>query len=340
MKKFNKVKYQPELDGLRGLAVFLVIAYHSDIEFFKGGFFGVDIFFVISGYIITKILLKNLSESNFSFLNFYMRRVARIFPSLILTLLLIIIFGFIFYDLKQYDLLGKQIFFSSLGILNIYLSFGFDYFSFDPKNSPIIHLWSLCVEEQFYIFWPIIFVIIYLSFKKYFKKNLNFYLFINIFILILIFFILSELQISKNKNSSYFLTYSRAFEFLIGALFVSNSSNLYKLRDYSNLISITSLSIIFYYIFFVLKNSSNFLGLASIIPLFSVGILISSLKYSNLNFIFSSKYFVLSGLLSYPLYLFHLPLITFFKNSNLSLSNFLIFFFNHYNNFSIFIFNL
>ena len=162
-----KNSYRPEIDGLRALAVLSVIFFHAGIELFKGGFVGVDIFFVISGYLITTIILKDIKKEKFSIAYFYQRRVRRILPALIITIALSIPFALIFLppaDLQNY---AKSIISSLTFWSNFQFSLETGYFATPGEYKPLLHTWSLSIEEQFYILYPLFFIF----FFKLKKKN-------------------------------------------------------------------------------------------------------------------------------------------------------------------------
>ncbi|CAH9018114.1 acyltransferase family protein [Candidatus Nitrosacidococcus sp. I8] len=158
MHTAHKYTYRPDIDGLRALAVLAVIAYHYEYakSLLTGGFIGVDIFFVISGYLITGILLKEFKTHSFSIIKFYQRRIRRIFPALIVILLFSLIIGWVFYLENEYQKLGQHIATSAGFIQNFMLWSESGYFDLSSIQKPLLHLWSLSVEEQFYIFWPLI----------------------------------------------------------------------------------------------------------------------------------------------------------------------------------------
>ena len=169
-----KVNYRKEIDGLRAVAVLAVIIYHSKInlleyEIFKGGFIGVDIFFVISGYLITLIILKELNETgNFSLKKFYERRVRRILPALLVVVLASIPFGWMYILPSSFIEFSKSIIYSLGYSSNFYFWFsGQQYGADDGLLKPFLHTWSLSVEEQFYILFPLILMASYIFLKKY-----------------------------------------------------------------------------------------------------------------------------------------------------------------------------
>lgn len=148
-------KRRQDIDGLRALAIILVVGFHAFPEMLQIGFIGVDIFFVISGFLITSIICKKLAAGQFSFLEFYSKRVRRIFPALILVLFSSLCFGWFALFSGEYFLLAKHIIGGALSIENFLLWDEAGYFDSSGELKPLMHLWSLGVEEQFYLLWPI-----------------------------------------------------------------------------------------------------------------------------------------------------------------------------------------
>ena len=159
-------RYCPEIDGLRAVAVTLVVYFHAFPQKLSGGFIGVDIFFVISGFLITKNIQDNLQANIFSFANFYCRRVKRLFPSLLLVLFSSFIFGWYFLTFDEFKQLGGHIGSAAIFVSNFTLWNESGYFDNSGQTKPLLHLWSLAVEEQFYLFWPLVLWWAW-------KKNLN-----------------------------------------------------------------------------------------------------------------------------------------------------------------------
>jgi len=151
-----KFPYRSEIDGLRALAVIPVIFFHAGVPFFEGGFLGVDIFFVISGYLITSILLMDLDRGNFSLANFYERRARRILPALISVCIACIPFAYFLMIPSQFEEFGKALIAVALFISNITFWRQSGYFGADAELNPLLHTWSLAVEEQYYLFFPIL----------------------------------------------------------------------------------------------------------------------------------------------------------------------------------------
>ena len=149
-------KYRSDIDGLRALAVLSVLGFHAFPEFIRGGYIGVDIFFIISGYLISTILFENLQNGSFSFFIFYARRIRRIFPALILVLAACFAFGWFTLRSDEYKQLGKHIAGGAGFIDNFIFLNEAGYFDNSADTKPLLHLWSLGIEEQFYIIWPVL----------------------------------------------------------------------------------------------------------------------------------------------------------------------------------------
>jgi peptidoglycan/LPS O-acetylase OafA/YrhL len=148
--------YRPDIDGMRGLAVLLVVINHAFPQVLPSGFIGVDVFFIISGYLITNIILQEIRDEKFSLINFYSRRIRRIFPSLLVVLISSFAFGWFFLLGDEFKQLGKHIFGGATFISNIILWQESGYFDQVSAAKPLLNLWSLGVEEQYYIIWPLI----------------------------------------------------------------------------------------------------------------------------------------------------------------------------------------
>lgn len=153
--------YRPDIDGLRAIAVLAVLVYHAFPSALPGGFVGVDIFFVISGYLISRHILEELNSRSFSIRAFYARRVRRIFPALILVMLVCLLFGWLSLTPGEYERLGRHVFAGALFLANILSWREAGYFDTAADTKPLLHLWSLGVEEQFYIVWPLILAVLW-----------------------------------------------------------------------------------------------------------------------------------------------------------------------------------
>ena len=152
--------YRPDVDGLRAIAVLSVIGFHAFPSAVHGGFVGVDIFFVISGYLISSIILKSLDRGKFDFWDFYSRRIRRIFPALVVVLLACLAFGWYVLLADEFQQLGKHTAGGAAFVSNVVLWREVEYFDTAAELKPLLHLWSLGIEEQFYLFWPLMLMMV------------------------------------------------------------------------------------------------------------------------------------------------------------------------------------
>jgi peptidoglycan/LPS O-acetylase OafA/YrhL len=309
----NKFEYQNYLDVLRLIAVLLVFLFHLNQDFFKFGFIGVDIFFVISGYVITQSLFNyKLLNNDISLIHFYSKRFLRLFPALIVMLILFVIFYLYFINWSdlQLKITIKSFFSSIFALSNFYFFFNldqFDYFSVTDHSIPLLHTWSLSVEEQFYLFYPIILVLVF----KLFKENKKF---INIFfIFLLIIFLTSFLFFFSNtKFSHFYLPFGRIWEITLGCI-IFTLTNTYVKKDINKFL--VYLLITFSTLILILKLNYSFFTIEKLLILFAV---ITTLTVINFNkfipkFILNHKTINILGRSSYSIYLYHMPII-FFSN--------------------------
>jgi peptidoglycan/LPS O-acetylase OafA/YrhL len=152
----SHASYRPDIDGLRAIAVLSVVLFHGFPQIFKGGFIGVDIFFVLSGYLISRIIFEQLNQGRFNFFDFYSRRIKRIFPVLLIVLVAVYIVGWFTLLADEYSQLGQHIAAGTAFISNFVLWGEAGYFDNSAHTKPLLHLWSLGIEEQFYIVWPLL----------------------------------------------------------------------------------------------------------------------------------------------------------------------------------------
>ena len=156
MNAAASLRYRPDIDGLRAFAVLAVAGFHAFPDLVPGGFVGVDVFFVISGYLICSLILRDLNQNRFSFPHFYSRRIRRIFPALIVVLAFALVFGLYALTPDEYRNLGKHVYSGALFISNITLWQEAGYFDAEAQAKPLLHLWSLGIEEQFYLCFPLV----------------------------------------------------------------------------------------------------------------------------------------------------------------------------------------
>ena len=317
-----KISYRPEIDGLRAIAVLAVVFYHAVLIFFdkkpfEGGFIGVDIFFVISGYLITSIILKEInSTGSFSFSNFYERRARRILPALFLVILFSIPFAWSFLLPLNFIDFSKSILYSLGFSSNFYFYHtGIQYAAEDSLLVPLLHIWSLSVEEQYYIIFPAVLIVTY----KYFKKYL-FHILILGFCLSLF---LAQWGSSRYPTLNFYMLPTRGWELLAGSIlsFLEIKKNFRSQNlKINNILSIFGFLLILHAIFFF--NDEMFHpSFYTLSPIIGVSLIIwFTNKKEFLTKILSSRLLVGIGLISYSLYLWHYPIFAFARIKYIYLS--------------------
>jgi peptidoglycan/LPS O-acetylase OafA/YrhL len=301
-------RYRADIDGLRAIAVFCVIGFHAFPAWIRGGFVGVDIFFVISGYLISTMILENLHCRTFSFLEFYVRRIKRIFPALLVVLIASLVFGWFALLPHQYNLLAKHVAAGAGFVSNFLLWHESGYFDAAATSKPLLHLWSLGVEEQFYLFWP---PLLWLCWK------LRFNLFHIMLAVGAISFALNVWEISIDRVAAFYSPQTRIWEFSIGsclAYFALYGHGVPSRRNVQilELQSFFGVSLIAVGILFLNKDSS-FPGWWALFPTIGTALVISAGQHHAwLNrVVLSNRGLVWIGLISFPLYLWHWPLLSF-----------------------------
>lgn len=301
IKNKTEIDYLPHVDGLRALSILLVIGFHAFPHILRGGFIGVDVFFVISGYLISKIIIKTIDKKKFSILTFYSKRIKRIFPSLILVLIFCSVFGWFALFPDEYKNLGKHIFSASIFLSNYILLQESGYFDTSAFAKPLLHIWSLSIEEQFYIFWPLI---LYFFYKK---KN---FFYIIIFIIIL-FFIINIVYSYVDPVLNFYSPITRCWELLIGFLLAIylNKKNYISDKKYS--LDLIGLFILLASAFLINKDF-RYPHFWALLPVVGASFILISNKTSFINkIVLSNRLMVGIGLISYPLYLWHWSLLSF-----------------------------
>lgn len=325
----SHLQYRPDVDGLRAVAVLFVVGFHVFPEMIEGGFIGVDIFFVISGFLITSILLKSISDSSFSLLDFYGRRVRRIFPALLTVLLACILFGWFVLMPDEYKQLGAHAAGGAAFVANFVLWNEAGYFDSAAELKPLLHLWSLGIEEQFYVLWPVLL-------WQGLKKNRTSGLLVTT-ALVVGSFLWNVSGVVSYPVPTFYSPQTRVWELLCGALLAwrapqqpgMENSRLFgalmsrawftrindRLLTYwrmrNNALSVLG-SILVGYGLYSLNKSSHFPGSAALFPVVGTMLIIFAGKDAWLNRrALSSRQLIWFGKISYPLYLWHWPLLSF-----------------------------
>src|SRR5579859_578258 len=295
-------RYRPDVDGLRAIAVLLVANFHGFPAAMPGGFIGVDIFFVISGFLITGIIARQLDAERFSLITFYVRRIRRIFPALIVVLCAVLALGWLWMLPAPYAQLSRDVAASAAFSANIALWLQSGYFDIESAKKPLLHLWSLGIEEQFYLFWPLL-----LMFFARWRWSL---LWVAAGIG-LASFILNVALIGSDPVATFYLPFTRAWELLTGAVLACAWNRIDQGAVASNRRAIAGVALIVIALV-TLNVHRAFPGWWALLPV-AGGALLLSAPASWINRVFLSwPPMVWIGLISYPLYLWHWPLLVLF----------------------------
>ncbi len=295
--------YRPDIDGLRAIAVLAVVLYHAFPGWLPGGFVGVDIFFVISGYLITKHILGDLSAGAFSIRTFYARRIRRIFPALLLVLLVCLLLGWLILTPGEYEKLGRHVFAGALFLANILSWREAGYFDTAADTKPLLHLWSLGIEEQFYIVWPLL-----LALAWRFRRGLA-WVFPGVIVASLVY---SLFLVQRDVVADFYSPVTRFWELALGAALAhpgarqfAQSPRMRQTLSYAGLLLILlALGAI--------DSSALFPGAWALLPTLGAALLIHAGIQGGVNrLLLSWRPMVWVGLISYPLYLWHWPLLSF-----------------------------
>jgi peptidoglycan/LPS O-acetylase OafA/YrhL len=301
------LNYRKEIDGLRAIAVIPVILCHAGIFGFSGGYIGVDIFFVISGYLITTIILAELAQNKFSIKSFYERRAKRILPALSAVLIATTVLAYILMPanlLKSYaNSLMSVVTFTS----NFHFFTTSGYFSTVSDQKPLLHTWSLAVEEQFYLFFPIMLSYLWVKGKKYITQI--------IIVLSVISLLLAQfLAVNNFSDANFYLIFSRAWELFAGALIALTSIQSTQMKNWQReILGFIGLFLIACSIFFF-DDNTLFPSFYTLVPIIGTVLIIAFSTADTLTGKFlANRLFVGIGLISYSLYLWHQPFFAFLR---------------------------
>jgi peptidoglycan/LPS O-acetylase OafA/YrhL len=299
-----ELKYRPEVDGLRAVAVMCVVFFHVGFAWMPGGFVGVDVFFVISGYLITRMIMTDIGTGSFSYATFYGRRVRRLGPAFLATVFLTLAASAVLFTPQDLARLGKEALSVAVGIANGYYWQHSGYFEAGASVRPLLHTWSLAVEEQYYLFWPALLV---LTSKRLGPRAL----FVCLALLALASLLSSEYFVVKNRDAVFFLTPFRIWEFFVGGLifWCPNWSIRNKLGG--DVLTAGGLAMIVYSAA-TYKSTQVFPGFSALLPCVGAMFVILANQTQFTTLLLRNPVAVGIGRISYSLYLIHWPVIVLF----------------------------
>ena len=298
--------YRPDIDGLRAIAIALVLMFHLNVGFTKGGYVGVDVFFVISGFLITGIILKGVEAGQFSFLHFYERRIRRLFPALVAAFAASSVAGLIVLYPAELEAYGKSLAAAVLFAANIFFYGGRGYFADGTDVLPLHHTWSLAVEEQFYLFFPLLLLLL----SRLRRPALNSLI---AFIAVLS-FSLSLYYMSASQEAAFYLLLPRAWELAIGALLAAGAVPLIaseRMRQFAAALGLIAILIAGG----AFNKRVPFPGWSALLPCVGAALIIHSGRERDtvVYRLLSHSWVVLLGLASYSIYIWHVPIIVYYR---------------------------
>ncbi len=306
----KNLKYRADIDGLRAISVIAVLIFHLDAHLLQGGFLGVDFFFIISGYLITKIIVKGVESESFSFLEFFARRIKRIFPALFVVIFFSSIFAILCLPSDHAEAFFRSARYAAGQVSNFFFSRKVGYFDDGGSVQPLLHTWSLGVEEQFYLVWPLVIFFSYKYLRPFSRLKI-----LSVFVFVMVIsFITNLILTEQNAQRAFYMFYTRAWEFCFGGIIALEIFPKVTSKLKNNILGFIGLAIVIGSIF-LLGSDANILKWALIIPCLGASILIysGSCGDSFVKNCLSVKPLVFMGLISYSLYLWHWPIITFYK---------------------------
>lgn len=300
-----KLHYRREIDGLRAVAVLAVMFFHAGVPGFTGGYIGVDVFFIISGYLISSIILSDLEKQQFSFMNFYERRARRLIPALAVVLFFSTMAAYLLMPAETLIAYSKTLSATVAFCSNIYFYITSDYFSGASEENPLIHTWSLAVEEQYYIVFPVLLLLLW----RYGKSGL---IIAVSFLSISSFGVSQFLLYKKMDEANFYLIFSRAWEFFVGTLIVFIPLNKQS-RYLKNMLAGTGLVLIVGSVWFFDKNTPFPSGYTLIPVVGACLVILFGGRETIVGRLLSGRMLVSIGLVSYSLYLCHQPILAFLR---------------------------
>ncbi|QMV03826.1 acyltransferase family protein [Devosia sp. D6-9] len=300
-------QYRPDIDGLRAIAVVSVIAYHYGVSIARGGFVGVDVFFVISGYLISSIILRELRQGTFS-LDFYVRRIKRIVPIALVVVCATSLVAVLFPQVLDRDGTLESAFFAAASLSNFYFLAGAGYFANDAATQPLLHFWSLAIEEQFYLVWPLTLAGVYGLFKR--PKFIT----LATLGIALVSFVLCLQATASNPSEAFYLPQYRVWELLIGAA-LAPIGVLGVSRNAGDIVRATALIVLAVCVV-VYDDTLAFPGIYALAPcVAAAGLVLPLGSRGRIDYMLSLPPVRLIGLISYSLYLWHWPVLVIYRGA-------------------------
>lgn len=297
--------YRPDIDGLRAVAVLIVLLFHADVAF-PGGFVGVDVFFVISGFLITSLILRDVSKGDYSFQEFWKRRTRRIVPASATMVLVVLFLGYFLLFPSDYIDVGRVSLFQTVGLSNVYFWKSINYFSGDSDLKPLLHTWSLAVEEQFYVLYPLLCVTLLKVGRKQTWIALTFIAVLSL--------IICELALKSHKLAAFYLLPSRSWELLLGGLVCFLPTPKVRQTWVFEVVSWLAFASLFV-VGLTFNESTRFPGISAMAPCLAAACLIYVREYqlTSVHKLLSLSPIVFIGKISYSLYLWHWPILAFYR---------------------------
>lgn len=293
--------YRPDIDGLRAIAVLSVVAFHAFPNLFRAGFVGVDVFFVLSGFLISTIILQQLATDSFSFAEFYARRVRRIFPALLAVLVGSLVFGWVVLLPDEFQQIGKHVFAGTTFVSNLVLWNESGYFDNAAETKPLLHLWSLAIEEQFYLLWPLLLAVAWRRRRRVLPLAC---------LVAGVSFLLNIESSMNDKVAAFYSPLTRFWELMTGAVLAYVTIHHRTLLDHHAQTRSVLGFILLLVGFVVISPSWAFPGWSALLPTIGTALIVSAGPSAWLNrTVLANRPAVWVGLISYPLYLWHWPLL-------------------------------
>lgn len=295
----NQLNYRYDIDGLRAVAVSAVVLYHAFPDFLPGGFVGVDVFFVISGFLITRIILNDLAGDRFYPSSFYIARIRRILPALTLVLAGTLLFGYFALLPDEFRQLGKHVLGAASFLSNVFLWTESGYFDEQAVTKPLLHLWSLAIEEQFYLIWPLILAV--------WVKSGRSALWLVAGLGVLSFF-LNILLVRQYPSATFYLPFTRVWELLVGAALGGALLPPSINQSISQIASVVGAALVIFAVC-MFEEGSSYPGWRALLPTVGTGLVVWA-GSGTINRWLSCRSLGALGKISYPLYLWHWPILS------------------------------